>query len=280
MRTRQRILIQRAAAIVAAAVGLIVIALPILLDQAASARTHENSSVWRAQIRIVTGDVGDAGTDDSVSVSLASGNLTWLDYARDDFERGDDFTYDLLLEDIHTIGNISHLRLSKTGSNGWCVGSVLLLINDWRIFDYQFQRGSTRCQWLDNSGGHSNAVTLPGVVMRTHGFWRSYEVRQSPTVITRPVIESRIEAAVGHHMTATGKNLKWGKLHGRPVEVTRKDDVTLHVDLDLKYPVAAWPDLEVDVDFDMRLQCGATSMGYGTPAGGATSLRVPVSERS
>jgi len=224
---------------------------------AALANSHEGNPVFRAQIHLITGDVRDAGTDDSVSVSLGRGNLTWVDYGRDDFERGDAFTYDLLIDGIDRIRDITSLTLSKTGTNGWCVRALILSINGLQIFQHVFQRGSTQCLWLDNSGGHSTSVTIPGSEMRSSDMWQRY--RQSvPTMsFTRGGIESRIEALVGHQMTATGKKLKWGKYHGRAVEASRKDAATLHVDLDLKYPIPYWPDAEVDVDFDLIFSCHA-----------------------
>jgi hypothetical protein len=51
------------------------------------------SPIWRAQITIQVGNVGNAGTDDGVRVELSPTNSTWLDYARDDFERNSSFTY-------------------------------------------------------------------------------------------------------------------------------------------------------------------------------------------
>jgi hypothetical protein len=55
--------------------------------------------VSRLQVRLRTADVSDADTDDSVHVSVNDYNMnhgTWLDYGRNDFERGDEFTYELL----------------------------------------------------------------------------------------------------------------------------------------------------------------------------------------
>lgn len=223
----------------------------------AEANSHENASIWRLQIRLMTGNVSDAGTDDSVSVLLAQGNLTWLDYGRDDFERGDDFTYDLMLDRINRIGDISFIRIAKSGSNGWCVRGLILLINGRPIYEHYFQTGAAPCLWLDNSGGRSNVVTIPGNQLRAYKLWQEFTPPTPSPLLTRAEIESRIEGMVGHQMTVAGKKLKWGKLHGRAVEAARKDDTTLHVDLDLKYPIRLFPDLEVDVDFDLGFSCSA-----------------------
>src|SRR5439155_26844814 len=56
----------------------------------------DSHSAWRLQVKIETGDYDEgAGTDDDVSVEINSTTKMWLDYGRNDFERGDSFTYDL-----------------------------------------------------------------------------------------------------------------------------------------------------------------------------------------
>jgi hypothetical protein len=66
-------------------------------------------------------------------------------------------------------------------------------------------------------------------------------------------MESRIESIVGDQLH--GKPLYWGQISGRAVEVTRKNDNTLHIDLDLAYDLDNWFDPEVDVDLDMAFTC-------------------------
>ncbi len=57
------------------------------------AHAQVTSPIWRAQITIGVGNVGSAGTDGGVRVELSPTNSTWLDNARDDFERNSSFTY-------------------------------------------------------------------------------------------------------------------------------------------------------------------------------------------
>ncbi|CAN7769534.1 hypothetical protein LJR290_007451 [Variovorax sp. LjRoot290] len=134
----------------------------------------EQAPILRAQIRITTADVEDAGTDDSVLVSLNEGNETWLDYGAvqnlatattpstlwggDDFERNSVYTYDLLLDGVSTAGDIKWLVLSKTGSDGLCVKSIELLINghDTPAFSKDFGR----CVSLDNEGSHERSIGI------------------------------------------------------------------------------------------------------------------------
>src|SRR5688572_27399616 len=82
------------------AVGLSIVAAMLGEPRVALAAPSEDLRVWRVQIRFVTDGASNMGTDDDVEVSLNDGNHTWVDYGRDDFETGDDFTYDLLLTNI------------------------------------------------------------------------------------------------------------------------------------------------------------------------------------
>jgi len=76
-----------------------------------------------------------------------------------------------------------------------------------------------------------------------------------PVRITRAEIESLVRTDVDEFIQGT--KLYWGHISGRPVEATRVDSNTLHVDLDLAYRVNNWWDPEVDVDFDLDLSCSA-----------------------
>ena len=78
-------------------------------------RDGNDNTVWRAELVLHTADVEDAGTDDSVFILLNSaagdtqpgGNRTWLDYARDDFERGATHSYDLGTVSVGELGDIA-----------------------------------------------------------------------------------------------------------------------------------------------------------------------------
>lgn len=204
MRNRERVLSPRTAAVLAAAVGLLVIAAPIPPGQTVLGSSHENASVWRAQIELTTGDVGDAGTD------------------------------------------------------GWCVAGLRLFLNGGVIYSHTIRSGSTRCVWMDTGGGRSIAVVeISGGVLRASPEWQGYRRTFPSPVIPRQEVESRIEGMVGHHLTTSGKKVKWGKLRGRGVEAKRRNDTTLDIDLDLKYPVRLLPDMEVDVNFDLAFSCSA-----------------------
>jgi hypothetical protein len=204
----------------------------------------ESSPVWRAQLRIAVCDVQDAKTDDPVKAELNESSVTWLDYARNDFERGSTFTYDLLLSNVSTLADITKLRVAKTGDNGVCLESLTLKVNGKTIFSHAF---SPR-RWLD---GSHRSVTFSSAELRGSAQWAGYTLPIPSLSISRSELESRIEAMAGTFIH--GNDLYWGRLHGRGVEVSRKSSSTIHGDLDLAYRLDNWFDPEVDIDFDVRI---------------------------
>lgn len=90
----------------------------------------DGTRVSRVQIRLKTGTGSNHGTNDDVYVSLnLAGNKTWVDYARNDFERGDSYLYDLVLEHVVGLGDIQWVEIGKDGTDGWCIKEVELRID-------------------------------------------------------------------------------------------------------------------------------------------------------
>jgi hypothetical protein len=231
----------------------------------------EESRVERLQVRITTGDVKDAGTDDDVLVSLHQNNYTWLDYGvvqdfdsdralfqrfdGDDFERNQTFSYDLLLNGIDRVKDIKWVALSKTGDGGWCVRRVELLVNSSRqaLASQEF----SPCRWLDNQGADSRGLTIPFVALRNSPGWKAENARPPqlfPFRLAPEEIVSRLHTAVGHALH--GKRGYWGHLHGvGSVEVERLNNQAIKVDFDLSGDAPYVPDPEIDLDFDIEALC-------------------------
>src|SRR5262249_40658448 len=114
--------------------------------------TIDGRGVSRLQLRLRTANVEDANTDDSVNVSLRDNDNggTWLDYGRNDFERGDEFTYELMPNGISDLSDINNIFLLKPGTDGWCIESLALLADGVEIYNQYFGRTSSTCQWLDD----------------------------------------------------------------------------------------------------------------------------------
>lgn len=212
----------------------------------------ENDVLFRVQLRVKTANYKDAGTNDPVKVRINGAQGTWIDTAADDHERGRSYLYDLVLQNSGNQGiklrNITQLEISKTGSNGWCIQSLELIVNNRVIFQKTFSGG----HWLDNSTGKQRKLVIPSRALRSHTKWKRFKSPIPSPVIKQAELEQRIESIIGHYIHAD-KKIQWGKLSGRGVEVTYKDAQTIHVDLDLKADVSKFPDAAIDVDFDIRI---------------------------
>lgn len=223
---------------------------------------HEFLPVWRVQLTVEVANRKNAGTDNPINAQLNDSNLTWMNYSRDDFKRGSRFSYDLNLVDdagsltIRTLGDITMLRLTKTGDDGVCLRSIELLVNGRSAYleSFDVPRFRDRCLWLDTRPGYSPTYVVPPSQLEAalHGFRQP----APPTRITRGEIESRVEGMVGH--TIHGTDASWGRdrhRNGRAVKVSRRDATAVHVDVDLAYRIPGWIDPKVDVDFDLRFAC-------------------------
>lgn len=220
--------------------------------------TLDGRSVWRLQLRLRMADVEDAGSDDDIYVAVNGRNTTWLNYSHNDFERGSDFTYDLLLDGVSDLSDINGMIIEKTGSDGVCIESLSFLVNGSEIFTQQFGSTSSTCHWLDQEDGNETSLIVSRAAMRAHPLWQGFQQPSPPFGFPRAELESRIEGIVGDALHA--KDAYWGELDGeRYVEVTGKDEQVIHVTVDLKAEVPG-SNPEVDLSFDLRF-AGACSDG-------------------
>lgn len=232
-------------------------------------RDGTERSVVRLQLRVVTGDVGDADTDSGVWVGLnsslmseaPSGNGTWMNYGIDDFDRGDEFFYDLQLSSVSEIGDITRLDLYKSGSDWWCVAELGLLANGTELVTVDFSGEPDGCLWLDQDSAHGSMFSLDHDTLRAQPSWNA-----SPAplpLVGNAELRSRIEGTVGNliHGTALYWDLGLTNATGRYVQTFFVDPATLHVDLDLSADIDDWFDPLVDIDFDLVVAGGCNGKG-------------------
>jgi hypothetical protein len=237
-------------------------------------------SVWRAEVILETANVANADTEDSVHVSLNPGNYnvvphgnsTWLDYARDDFERGHTDSYDLNINSVSELSDITHIYVSKTGDDAWCVRSLALKVNNLQVFSKSFAGLPGGCLWVDDDDGHSLQFAVPFGELRASPEWQGYNHTQALFWLAffglpNAELVSRFEGIVGDSIHDT--ELYWGHLYGPAVEVTRgcpanvAECQTLHVDLDLAASVTG-PNPDVDIDFDVNVACTGGNLEINT----------------
>ena len=229
--------------------------------------TIDGRKVSRLQLQLHTANVDDANTDDAVHVSLRDNDQgTWLDYGRNDFERGDTFTYELMLNGISDVSDINDILLLKSGTDGWCIESMALLADGVEIFTHFFGASSSTCQWLDDENGHESYVYIGRATLRAHPKWQAYQQPAPPTILLRSDLEARIEGIVGnliHYGTYVDKypfyqgtiSIAWtsdaldGASH---VQVTKKDDQAVHVKFQLDADTPGPGGATVTCEFDLR----------------------------
>jgi hypothetical protein len=218
---------------------------------------------FRLQVRLVVGDVSDAGTDDTVEIRLNSRNLTYLDSPVDDFQAGSSRVYDVKLDGVTTLKDIDHLLVRKSGGDdGICLSRVDLLVNGATVFDATLG-GSSPCQWFD---GDPIGKRFDSAALRGDDRWRSFAPPGPPTAISVTEWRQRIEGIVGDLIT--GNPLYWGGISGPAVELSGITDSSGHqslwVDLDLKADASVLfidlPDPTVDIDFVLDVTCRAGTL--------------------
>ncbi|MDH3677271.1 MAG: PLAT/LH2 domain-containing protein, partial [Nitrosopumilus sp.] len=175
----------------------------------ASASNHFlDNPVWRARIIIEVSDEKDANTDGWVFVQLNSDNITWLDYYRDDFERGTTNVYDLRLDNVDTIKDINLVKIGLEGkmvddeftSDGICIKSILIVINDGKIYFQNYDHLSPyQCRWIDpDENDDPIYVNSNSIFNQNNELWESFETTPYPSKITKNELISKNEMIIGH----------------------------------------------------------------------------------
>ena len=224
--------------------------------------TFENISVWRLQLRVKTSGKKNANTDDEVLVKFTGNRNSeyFLDRAGDDRERNKVNTYDILDPNISHINDIKFMHLMIKGNDGWCVKSVELLIND--VTTPVYTKKFKSCHWLDGNGKGGPSLYITGKQLRKSASWKYTSKNKNmwlpPFLIKRATMEAMVESYIGHMMNYDKemRKFEFGKKHGRAyVEAKKVGPNKLHFDLDLKYKINNAPDPEIDVDFDLVVNC-------------------------
>ncbi|HEU4390369.1 MAG TPA: hypothetical protein VFV34_21375 [Blastocatellia bacterium] len=212
----------------------------------AMAAPPDTMQIWRIQVFFETFNTPDAGSDDSVRVELNANNGTWVDSGFDDWEVGSR-TYDLRMDGVTRISDIDYFRVSKTGSGGWCIGRIRLIINGVALYDEIFPSG----HWLDNCCGHSTVYFIDDYWLRQRSEWINYVVPARPNIVPVGEMRSRIQCLFGDWMTGGGC---LGFRDSTPITVSTIDANTWRVNVDLDDPKPGpVPDPNVDVDFDLTV---------------------------
>jgi hypothetical protein len=103
----------------------------------------------------------------------------------------------------------------------------------------------------------SNAKRAAVAALAAASLLPASNAQAADVVVTldRAFLERAVEDAVTRTAVAAEPRLYWGHVSGRRVEITRKDQDSINIDLDLAFDVKNAPDPEIDVDVEIGFHC-------------------------
>ncbi len=220
-------------------------------------RDGTNIGLFRLQLRVKVATIpnGDARRPLKIEIGHDRGDTekpfvyTLLDYGRDDFLNGSNFTYDLNFEGVTEISDLGDIKIKSTAHGALYIEEVALLVNNRQVFQRTFGNNlptvlrlgfygtyvlyhselAAHSDWSDFVTQNINSPLPVGLIMRIG----------TPSYIEIPLeeIKSRIESLVGHmcHDDPVSGRIGWGNKKGSDwVELVRVDSNTYRISLDLK----------------------------------------------
>jgi hypothetical protein len=202
-------------------------------------RDGRDLPVHRLQFRLRVPNISGAGTDDDVEVRLQSpawlvpsvtnwrpaGNSTWIDSTADDFERGSNRTYDLMLTNISQVSDITMITIAKdTGTDHLCIAEIELLIDGQPAHRQTFGDTAATCVWV--TAGNPLSVTFND--LRTSSLWNMLSL-PTFTGIDGAGLRSVIEATFAHELHGSKGELR----NGGTTTSQRVSENRLHVTVPL-----------------------------------------------
>jgi hypothetical protein len=202
-------------------------------------RDGRNLSVHRLQLRLRVPNISGAGTDDDVEVRLQSpswlvpsvtnwrpaGNSTWVDSTANDFERGSNRTYDLMLTNVSQASDITMITIAKdTGTDDLCIAEIELLIDGQPAHRQTFGNTAATCVWV--TAGNPLSVAFND--LRTSPVWNTLNL---PLFlgIDGAGLRSVIEATFAHELHGSKGELR----NGGTTTSQRISESRLHVTVPL-----------------------------------------------
>lgn len=213
----------------------------------------ESTIVKRLQLGVKVSDTKDAGTDDRVYVILNE-ERGYLDYDRDDFEKGSYFKYDVPVSDVITLADIKKLQLKKTGGNGVGVKRVELYVNGVEIYERTHDStGDCGCWFITDEQFFKET----GGSLRNNPKWQEFVDSPPDRIIERSVLESIIEAQFGDFLAEQHKDYKWKSAPTVKQKDRERISVTAKFIDKNKYLGSdrLSKDSDVNISYNMRFEC-------------------------
>ncbi len=246
------------------------LALTLMTSVPTQAQNIEDVDVWRTTLRVAVCDRNDAGTDSRIRARLRDEYFN-LSLGHNEFKRGQTDVFEIVVDDVTTIGDIRWIELLNTGRDRLCIDRVDLIVNHpsatgldqsmiYRTDEdlvissrdrdpdrFLVSREELRASPLWNLEG--SRALIPGVL------------RVAITgMIERPVLVGIIEAIVGDAVSRESR-IGWGRRYNdRHVELSPTSNPNVvSVDLDLGRGGRDTRLARIDVDFELTAACDASA---------------------
>ena len=225
-------------------------------QRCAFTRDGRDLPVHRLQLRLRVPDVSGAGTDDDVEIRLQTpswlvptvtnwqprGNSSWIDSTADDFERGSNRTYDLMLTNVSQASDITQITISKTGDDDFCIAELELLIDGQQAFQRTFGDQAATCAWVTAA----NLQSISFNELRTSSVWNNLGLPIF-TGIDGAGLRSVVQTIFAHMLHGQGELRNGGTTTSQRISETR-----VHMSVPIVvYDVSILGDVDSTVYFDL-----------------------------
>ena len=220
------------------------------VNEASENMPMEEFTIWSLSLTIKVADVNDASTNERIYAKIrTNGKKHYLNSEWNDFERGDTRTYHLPIKKGTKIKDISALIIGSEGKNAVAIKSVMMEVNREMIF---YKNWRSKPKWVEKES-RDIRIYFNRSELRNNSAWSKKSMRLIPKKLYRDEIENVIRGAVANKITPNN-DLKWDRKGRSAVEVWKKSDSVLHVDLDIEADLNI-RDIDVDIDFDIVYRC-------------------------
>ncbi|MBL9024557.1 MAG: fibronectin type III domain-containing protein [Myxococcales bacterium] len=222
-------------------------------------------SFSRVRLEIQVADVTDAGTDDRVGVSLNDtwwANFTGLSYSHDDLERNSTFRYDLGFRNLESLHDIANITIKKFGTDGLCLRSFRLLLDEVPVFSRTFGNTASTCHWLDDDSETTGRFHVGHAELRATPSFVGWQPPVRSLVVSQEEIEERLEGIMGNLIWSKDE-AKWGEIYGEAVEVSAHPTLDQWIVVDFDLEGDSWgPNPEVDIDLHLHVHFVPDGAGW------------------
>jgi hypothetical protein len=249
-----------------------------LMSGAAFAAPPDSMPIWRVQVRFITADVSDAGTDSNVWVQLNDNNKTYLDSGRDDRERNRDEVYELRLDGVNKLSDIDFFKVQKNGDDGWALRRIILIVNNSVIFEESFPSSP---HWMDNEDGDTRIRFVDDIFMRPRSQWVNYIVPTRPNIVPAADTTLRVEALHGDY-TSNGEthNLGFKEVGHSAVAMNAISLDTWRVHVGLNETDTWLIGQDIHLRFNLKIGCASGRPNFTVSNVNASSAFEPYTEQA